>query len=98
MQRDGSRQETDPYRHRDPAVDAALDWFLRLEAGCDASTHLDFERWLQADPKNAEAFEQIQGMSRSAALREASAIDAQKLARLDRSDVVRGKQRVGPRH
>ncbi|MET3580995.1 transmembrane sensor [Mesorhizobium robiniae] len=93
------RQDTDPYRHQDSVVDAALDWFVRLEANSDALTRLEFERWLEADSKNAKAFEQIEQMAGSAALREASTIDAEKLASLDRSNVASTahEQRVGRR-
>lgn len=98
MQRDRQvgRQETDPYRHQDAVVDAALDWFVRLEAGCDASARLEFEHWLQADPKNPKAFKQIKDMSGSAALSTAAAIDAEKLARLDQANLakVTGRRRA----
>lgn len=80
-----TRRETEPYRHRDPRVDAALDWLLRLESGPDAATRRDFERWLQADPQNRDAFEQVRLTADSDLLRKASTIDAGKLARLDRS-------------
>ncbi|ABD87534.1 FecR family protein [Rhodopseudomonas palustris] len=48
------------YVHPDPVTDAALDWFVRLQASPeDAAVSDDFARWRNQSPNHAEAFAKL---------------------------------------
>ncbi|MGF9564791.1 FecR domain-containing protein [Neorhizobium sp. BT27B] len=49
------------YRHPDRAMDEALDWLVRLEAGgfVDRGARAEFDVWLDAEPSHRAAFEEI---------------------------------------
>lgn len=47
----------------DPVVDAALNWFALLQGYPeDKELKAKFDSWLEADPKNAKAFSQVEGV------------------------------------
>lgn len=81
------------YRHDDPATDAALDWFLRLQAEQDAEISAAFRAWRDADPRHAEAFARLQRLSDLSALHRATERDAGALAIVpERLTAARPKQ------
>lgn len=66
--------EEGAFRHADPIVDAALDWFMRIgDGGLNADEQAEFESWKQQDPKHLAAFQRLDGMSRSSSLAKAGA-------------------------
>ena len=64
MERDkpGRNDNEQGFVHPDPVMDAALDWFLLLQATPqDAALRADFEAWRQADAMHAKAFAVVSG-------------------------------------
>ncbi|MCX8997915.1 FecR domain-containing protein [Rhizobiaceae bacterium BDR2-2] len=57
----GNHDVCEEYRHADPVVDQALEWFARLNAGetVDPETRLAFEGWLSAGPDHRMVWEQV---------------------------------------
>lgn len=54
---------TEPYVHPDPVTDAALDWFVRLQASPeDRAVRDGFEQWRRDSRRHAEAFASIAEM------------------------------------
>jgi len=52
------------YRHADPVVDAALDWFVAFQGGPpDDETLAAYQLWRAADPRHAPAFDRLAAMS-----------------------------------
>ncbi|HYD67937.1 FecR family protein [Azospirillum sp.] len=48
------------YRHADPVVDAALNWFVTLlDGSADAETLAAYHAWRQSDPRHAQAFDRL---------------------------------------
>lgn len=56
---------------RDQAMDAALDWLIRLQCPSDDDTRA-FEAWLEADPANAQAYVDAEALWNGGALRQAA--------------------------
>ncbi|CAO3425813.1 FecR family protein [Azospirillum doebereinerae] len=53
-----------PYRHADPIVDAALNWFVAFQGGPpDAATLAAYRVWREDDPRHAQAFDRLAAMS-----------------------------------
>lgn len=71
----GDRHEREAdFVHDDPAVDAALDWFTRLQADkTDAGLHARFEDWLKQDPRHGQEFRALKDMWGSKAFERAVA-------------------------
>lgn len=71
------------YEHPDPIMDAALDWFLRLQqVPDDVATQAGLRRWLELDPRHAVALAEVERLWRlpelgSASRRHAARLDAQ---------------------
>ncbi len=64
MERDkpGRNDNEQGFVHPDAVMDAALDWFLLLQATPqDAALRADFEAWRKADAMHAEAFAVVSG-------------------------------------
>lgn len=78
------------YAHPDRATDAALDWFVTLQAAeGDADTIAAFERWLAADPSHATAFDRVAALSDMPAMRMASLALARRIRTQARRPVRR---------
>ncbi|MBP2233149.1 transmembrane sensor [Azospirillum agricola] len=53
-----------PYRHADPVVDAALDWFVAFQGGAsDGETLAAYRAWRESDARHAQAFDRLAAMS-----------------------------------
>ncbi len=61
------------YRHADPIVDAALNWFVTLlDAPVDAETLAAYQAWRQSDPRHAAAFDRLAAVNDMPELRAAT--------------------------
>ncbi|UXS04237.1 FecR family protein [Agrobacterium tumefaciens] len=60
----GEQSGSETFLHPDPAVDAALDWLVRLEAAghVDKTTRSEFDVWLAAAPSHQKAWKEIHGL------------------------------------
>ncbi|MCJ8055778.1 FecR domain-containing protein [Shinella curvata] len=70
-----SRQRAGTYTHPDPAVDEALDWFLRLQDEDTPETLRAFDAWGEGRPDRVQAFDEIVRMQGMASLRLATLAD-----------------------
>ncbi|MBN9672434.1 FecR family protein [Roseibium aggregatum] len=67
------------YRHGDPVVDEALDWYLRLSDGvCDHELR-EFETWRDRKPEHKRAYLFIERMNGLGSLERASRATAEKI-------------------
>ena len=58
-------QETpeDGFKHEDPVVDEALEWFARLRnTTADPATRAAFERWLATSPRHVQEYRDLEAM------------------------------------
>lgn len=71
----GDRHEREAdFVHDDPTVDAALDWFTRLQAGkMDADLRARFETWLKQDSRHEREFRALEDIWGSKAFEHAVA-------------------------
>ena len=77
---DFQKSEQAPYRHSDPAVDEALDWYLRLGDDHSADTLQAFEAWCSGNAAGAAAFDELARLSSMPALRSATLADSARLS------------------
>lgn len=57
----GKSAAAERFVHPDPAVDEALDWLVRLEAGgeVDEATHVQFDIWLRTASSHQKAWDEV---------------------------------------